>query len=229
MVVIWSLQHPPASLFFLVYCNSMDGPLSIFYFLVLILSIIVHEVAHGLAAEREGDPTARLLGRITLNPLKHIDWLGSIVLPLILILTKAGIVLGWAKPVPYDPDKLRRGNKSVAIVSIAGIVANIAIAVFFGLVIRAAIAFGFATGPIIEISSIIVLINSILALFNMTPLAPLDGFRFLQAVLPISAQQTLRFIEEYSLWLLLAYIFFGWGIVAPIAFSFYTALTGIGI
>ncbi len=207
----------------------MDGPISIFYFLILILSIIVHEVAHGLAAEREGDPTARLLGRITLNPIKHIDWFGSVILPLILILSKAGVVLGWAKPVPYDPEKLRRGNKSVAIVSIAGIVANLAIAIFFGLLIRIAILSDFATGPLVEVASIVVLTNIILALFNITPLAPLDGFRFIQAVLPTRVQPTLQIIEEYSLWLLLLYIFFGWGIIAPFAFTLYTALTGIGI
>jgi Zn-dependent protease len=72
----------------------MNGPLSIFYFIVLIISIIVHEVAHGIAAEREGDPTARMLGRITLNPLKHIDWVGSVLLPLVLIISKAGFVVG---------------------------------------------------------------------------------------------------------------------------------------
>ena len=94
----------------------MSGPISIFYFLVLIISIIVHEVAHGIAAEREGDPTARMLGRITLNPLKHIEWFGSVILPLVLILSGAGFVVGWAKPVPYNPDNLKRGRKSVAIV-----------------------------------------------------------------------------------------------------------------
>lgn len=115
---------------------AMQGPLSIFYFLVLIISIIVHEVAHGLAAEREGDPTARMLGRITLNPLKHIEWFGSVVLPLILILTNAGFVIGWAKPVPYNPENLKRGNTSAAVVSIAGIVVNLSIAIIFGLAIR---------------------------------------------------------------------------------------------
>ena len=101
-----------AILFSLLLLLAMQGPISIFYFIILIASIIVHEVAHGIAAEQEGDPTARLQGRITLNPLKHLDLFGSVLLPLVLILTNAGVVLGWAKPVPYNPENLRNGNKS---------------------------------------------------------------------------------------------------------------------
>lgn len=207
----------------------MSGPLSIFYFLILIFSIIVHEVAHGLAAEKEGDPTARMLGRITLNPIKHIDWFGSIILPAILILSGTGIVVGWAKPVPYDPQNLKRGNKSVAIVSIAGIVVNLGIAIVFGLGLRLLIANGIATQGIAEIGSIIVLVNIVLALFNAIPLAPLDGFRVLSAVLPYRAQPTLRVVEQYSLPLLIAFIFFGWKFVAPLAFVLFRLLTGIGV
>ncbi len=187
----------------------------------------MHEVAHGLAAEREGDATARLLGRITLNPLKHIDWFGSVLLPFLLIISNAGIVVGWAKPVPYDERNLRRGNTSVAWVAIAGILVNLGLAIVFGLLLRILIATGMATEGIAEIASIIVLVNVVLALFNATPLAPLDGFRFLQAVLPLKMQPTLDLIEQYSLPLLLAFIIFGWKFVAPLAFSLYTILTGV--
>jgi Zn-dependent protease len=207
----------------------MSGPLSIFYFLVLIISIIVHEVAHGIAAEREGDPTARMLGRITLNPLKHIDWIGSVVLPLILILSKAGFVVGWAKPVPYNPENLKRGNKSVAIVSIAGIVVNLSIAVIFGLAMRVALFFGFSSTAFFDISSIIVLVNIVLAMFNAVPIAPLDGFRFLEAVLPFRFNRTMKLIEQYSLPLLLIFLFFGWKFVAPLAFNLFTFITGIAL
>lgn len=207
----------------------MPGPLSIFYFLILIFSIIVHEVAHGIAAEREGDPTARMLGRITLNPLKHIDWFGSIILPLILILTSAGFVVGWAKPVPYNPENLKNGNTSVAKVSIAGIIVNLCIAVVFGLLIRVAMSTGLASQPVIEIASIIVLINIVLALFNIMPFAPLDGFRFFSAVLPRRFAPIMGFIERFSLPLLLIFIIFGWKVVAPLAFIIFRLLTGVAI
>lgn len=207
----------------------MTGPLSIFYFLVLIISIIVHEVAHGLAAEREGDPTARMLGRITLNPLKHIEWFGSVVLPLVLILSNAGFVIGWAKPVPYNPENLKRGKKSVAIVSIAGIVVNLLIAFVFGLLIRAGIYAGVGLTAFFDIASIIVLVNIVLALFNAIPLAPLDGFRFLSAVLPWRFERYTKVLEQYSIPLLIVFIFFGWKFVAPLAFTLFTLFTGISL
>ena len=207
----------------------MSGPLSIFYFIVLIISIIVHEVAHGLVAEREGDPTARVLGRITLNPLKHIDWLGSVILPFILIVSNAGFVIGWAKPVPYNPDNLKHGNKSIAKVAIAGVIVNLSIAIFFGLLIRLSIGFGIISQPFIEIGSIIVLINIVLALFNMMPFAPLDGFRFLSAVLPVRFQSTMRLVEQYSLPLLLIFLLVGWKVIAPFGFTLYSLLTGISL
>ncbi len=207
----------------------MQGPISIFYFLILIFSIIVHEVAHGIAAEREGDSTARMLGRITLNPLKHLDWLGSVILPAILILSGTGIVVGWAKPVPYNPDNLKNGNRSVAKVAIAGIIVNLGIALVFGLFVRAMILSGTISPGVIEITSIIVLVNIVLALFNAIPLAPLDGFRFLSAVLPVRAQSFMRIVEQYSLPLLLVFVLFGWKFVAPLAYTLYSVLTGIHV
>ena len=205
----------------------MSGPLSIFYFLVLIISIILHEVAHGIAAEREGDSTARMLGRITLNPLKHIDWLGSVILPLTLILSNAGFVVGWAKPVPYNPNNLKRGNKSVAIVSVAGIIVNLGIALFFGLAIRVALSMGVTLNGFFDIASIIVLVNIVLALFNAIPIAPLDGFRFLEAVLPNRFAPQMKILERYSLPLLILFLLFGWKFVAPFAFKLFSLITGI--
>lgn len=178
-------------------------------------------------AEQEGDPTARMLGRITLNPIKHIDIFGSIILPLMLILTSAGFIIGWAKPVPYNVNNLKNGNKSIAKVSIAGIVVNLLIAIVFGLLIRASIAFGFANQPLIEIASIIVILNIVLALFNSIPLAPLDGFRFLQAVLPPKTENFMKMIEKYSLPLLIVFILFGWKFISPLAFGIFALITGI--
>ncbi|MCC7436831.1 site-2 protease family protein [Candidatus Nomurabacteria bacterium] len=207
----------------------MSGPLSIFYFLVLILSIILHEVAHGLAAEREGDPTARMLGRITLNPLKHIEWFGSVILPAILILSGTGFVVGWAKPVPYNPANLKRGKKSEAIVSMAGIVVNLSIAVIFGLAIRIFMSLGVNSLAFFDIASIIVLLNIVLAIFNAIPIAPLDGFRFLSAILPSRFEPQMRVLERYSLPLLIAFILIGWKFVAPLAFKLFAVLTGIAL
>lgn len=207
----------------------MSGPLSIFYFLVLIISIIVHEVAHGIMAEREGDPTARMLGRITLNPLKHIEWFGSVILPLILILSNAGFVIGWAKPVPYNPENLKRGKKSVALVSIAGILVNLSVAIIFGIAIRIGAGLGLTSTAFFDISSIIVLVNIVLALFNAIPIAPLDGFRFLSSILPFRFEREMRAWERYSLPILVLFLFFGWKFVAPLAFKIFTLLTGIAL
>lgn len=200
-----------------------------FYFLVLIISIIVHEVAHGVVAEREGDPTARLLGRITLNPLKHIDILGSIVLPLVLLLSNAGLMIGWAKPVPYDPTRLTRGKKSVALVASAGIIANLSIAVFFGLLLRLSIVTNFANASFVAIASMIVLVNIILAMFNAIPLAPLDGFTILQSLLPTKYSAMLSSIERYSLPILLLFVIFGWQFVSPLGIKLYTLITGLTV
>src|SRR5574343_641006 len=109
---------------------------AIFYIFVLIMSIVIHEVAHGYSAYLLGDNTARLSGRLTLNPIKHLDPFGSVILPLLLILTKAGFIIGWARPVPYNPANLRNGRTGNLIVAFSGIAANLLIAIIFGLLMR---------------------------------------------------------------------------------------------
>lgn len=207
----------------------MAGYTEIFYFIVLIISIMVHEVAHGIVAEREGDPTARLLGRITLNPLKHIDILGSIVLPVLLLLSGTGMMVGWAKPVPYDPSRLHRGKKSLALVASAGILANLIIAIFFGLLIRLSIITHITSVSFLSIASIIVLVNIVLAMFNAVPLAPLDGFNILDALLRGRAHRVFVAIERFSLPLLLIFVIFGWQFVAPLGIKLYTLITGLAL
>jgi Zn-dependent protease len=154
----------------------------IFFLLVLIFSIIIHEVSHGYAAEYLGDPTARLQGRLTLNPLPHIDILGSLIIPSLLILTASPMLFGWAKPVPYNPYNLRGGKWGEAFVAGAGPLINILIALVFGLLLR----FLGDSLPLsmIPLFSLIVYVNIILAFFNLIPLPPLDGSKILRALLP---------------------------------------------
>ena len=205
--------------------------LSLFYVIVLIFSIMIHEVAHGIVAEQEGDPTARLLGRITLNPIKHIDWVGSIVLPLILVLSNAGFVVGWAKPVPYNPNNVRRGNKSIARIAISGVVANLIVAITFAILIRTSVLLNIVYLPFYRMASIIVLINLVLAFFNSIPLAPLDGFTLLQSLVGYRprARRIVSFLEQWSLPLLIIFLVFGWRVVAPVIFTLFTALTGVSL
>ncbi|MBI2610704.1 site-2 protease family protein [Candidatus Kaiserbacteria bacterium] len=154
----------------------VDG---IFIVAVIIMSAVIHEVMHGVAAEQLGDPTARLQGRITLNPISHLDPIGSVLLPLILVLTNSSILFGWAKPVPYNPYNLRPGRFSEAIVAGAGPVSNLAIALVGGLVIRSGVLAGMESAIFI-----VVLVNVMLFLFNLIPIPPLDGSKVLESLLP---------------------------------------------
>lgn len=210
----------------------IDG---IFYVSVLIMSVIIHEFAHGYSAYILGDNTARLKGRLTLNPLKHLDPFGSIILPLLLLLTNSGFVIGWARPVPYNPANLRNGKWGNIIVSISGIVANIFIAVLFGLLIKFATVFGlpaYSFDPILmhpfyKIASIIVLMNLVLALFNIIPIPPLDGSKILFSFLPARLRYIEVFLERWGIFLLLFFIIFLWDTVSPLIFTAFSFLTGI--
>lgn len=163
-------------------------------FIVLILSIIAHEVAHGYAADSLGDPTARLAGRLTLNPLPHIDPLGSIILPALMIFTQSPIMFGWAKPVPYNPYNLKNQRWGEVTVAIAGSATNISLALIFGLIVR----FGGTTFPTetLSIAASIAFINLFLGLFNLIPFPPLDGFTALRAGLPWNLASKLAHIEN---------------------------------
>jgi len=211
----------------------IDG---IFYVFVLIMSVVIHEVAHGYSAYLLGDNTARLSGRLTLNPIKHLDLFGSVILPLLLIITKAGFVIGWAKPVPYNPANLRNGKKGEFIVAIAGIAANLLIAIIFGLLIRFAPSFGLPLynpdplllHPFYKISSIIVIMNLVLALFNIIPIPPLDGSKILFSFLPSKFRFIENFLERWGIFLLLFFIIFLWNTVSPVIFTAFSFITGLG-
>ncbi len=164
-----------------------------FTIVVLILSIIVHEVAHGYAANALGDPTAKLQGRLTLNPVPHIDPVGSILIPGLLVLTNAGMLFGWAKPVPYNPYNLRNQRWGEAIVGVAGVATNLLLAVVFALIARVA----FASGADVfgGLAAVVCYVNLFLGLFNLIPFPPLDGFTVLRGLLPYRLSVSFRDIE----------------------------------
>lgn len=201
----------------------------IFYIAVLIMSIVVHEVAHGFAADSQGDPTARYAGRLSMNPLRHLDMVGSVLLPIILVVMNAGFIIGWAKPVPYNERNLRNKKYGSAIVASAGILANLGLAILFGLLIRLAVFLGWSAPAFFSIASIIVYINILLALFNLIPIPPLDGSKILFS---ISGGRMGRFravVESMSIPLLLIFIVFLWPLIAPVIRHIFTLFTGASL
>lgn len=198
----------------------------IFYILILLFSIVIHEVSHGFMAEYFGDDTARNEGRLTLNPLKHIDPFGSVILPAILVMTQSPFFFGWAKPVPYNPNNLRDLKWGTFWVASAGVLANIFIAVIFGLIIR------FSTGYVLPagfyfITSYIVFVNLALAIFNLVPIPPLDGSKILFTFLPPSMYAVIDFFEQYGFILLIIFIVFFADYLAPILNLAYRLFTGL--
>jgi Zn-dependent protease len=204
----------------------MQGLNSIFYVLVLIMSVVVHEVAHGFAAEAYGDPTARYAGRLTLNPLKHIDPVGSILLPFLMIAMHAGFVIGWAKPVPYSEHNLRDKKRGTLAVASAGILANICLALIFGISIRFAGLLGAAGPAYVSIAQVITVVNLLLALFNLIPIPPLDGSKILFTLLPARAHTVQQKLQRLALPLLLVFVVFVWPLVFPLISYAFLLITG---
>ncbi len=168
--------------------------IAIFTIVVLIFSIILHEVAHGYAAQSLGDPTAKLAGRLTLNPVSHIDPIGSILIPAMLVLTHAGIMFGWAKPVPYNPYNLKNQRWGEAIVGAAGVVTNLSIAVLFAGIARFTAGQGMT--EFASLAAVVVLVNLSLGLFNLIPIPPIDGYTILRGVLPYKASMAMARFED---------------------------------
>ncbi len=203
----------------------------LFYIIVLIFSVIVHEIAHGYAALHYGDHTAQYQGRLTLNPLPHMDLYGSIILPVLLLLTHAPFLIGWAKPVPYNPDnfspsKRRSGELFVAS---AGILTNLFLAALFSIVIRVSVTIPAIPSSAISLLAIIVLVNIVLAVFNLVPIPPLDGSKILFSLIGYKAYRFERVFEKYSLLFLLVFVFFLWQCITPLIFKIFTFGTGIAL
>jgi Zn-dependent protease len=173
----------------------------------VLFAITLHEVAHGWVARKLGDPTAEMLGRLTLNPLKHIDPIGTVLIPL-LLLVLGGFIFGWAKPVPVTPQNLRNPRRDMAIVAAAGPLSNLLMAVFWVLIVKLAFALSanmpqFAT-PLSYMGIAGVTINLVLMVLNLIPLPPLDGGRVVNGLLPPRLSWQYSRIEPYGFFIILA-------------------------
>lgn len=199
----------------------------IFSIAVLIMSVVIHEVSHGYAAEALGDRTARYAGRLTLNPLKHLDPFGSFILPAITYML-GGFIFGWAKPVPYNPYNLKNQRWGPALVATAGPFSNILIALIFGFLIRLNAGSLWLKGSL-EILTTVVLINLVLAFFNMVPIPPLDGSKVLFAVLPYRWARVQDFLEQWGMFFIFLFIFFFFRLILPLVFFFFKTITGLGL
>ncbi|OHA14073.1 MAG: hypothetical protein A2909_02630 [Candidatus Tagabacteria bacterium RIFCSPLOWO2_01_FULL_39_11] len=223
----------------------------IFAIAVLVMSVVVHEVSHGFIANYLGDPTAKYAGRLTLNPLKHLDLFGSVLVPFLLVITNSPFLIGWAKPVPYNPYNLKNQKWGPAIVGAAGPLSNIFFVIIFSILIyfvpvadmlkeqavlsvlfpdlRASLDFSNILVSLIFSSSLIIWINLILAVFNLLPIPPLDGSKVLFALLPYKWNNVQFFLERYGFFILLIFIIFLWRAILPVVFLLFRIVTGFGL
>jgi Zn-dependent protease len=184
-----------------------------------LLALTVHEFSHALAAERLGDSTAKLMGRMTLNPLPHIDLFGTIILPAFLIFVKAPFVFGWAKPVPVNPSNLRNPKRDMVWVSLAGPLSNLIFAFACGFVLRLLLVFS-SSGPIIVMLAWAVVIGLVLAAFNLIPVPPLDGSGILKGLLPDNMQEGYERFERFGFIALLLLFTIGQPIISMFVYPF---------
>lgn len=179
------------------------------WILPVVFAITVHEVAHGWMAKKMGDNTASMLGRLTLNPIKHIDPIGTIVIPGLLLLTFTGFIFGWAKPVPVDPRYFKNPRRDMALVALAGPVANLLMAIAWALLARIGglISVEFISLPFIYMGIAGITINLVLALLNLLPIPPLDGSRILTGILPSYWAWQYNRLERFGFIILLVLLY----------------------
>ena len=180
------------------------------WILPVVFAITVHEVAHGWMAKKFGDNTASSQGRLTLNPIKHIDWLGTVILPGLLLMTGTGFIFGWAKPVPVDARNFKNPLQAMAVVAAAGPIANLLMAMAWALLARLGILIGVEviTLPLIYTGAAGISINLVLALINLIPIPPLDGSRILTGLLPHRLAWQYNRLEPYGFYILIALLYF---------------------
>ena len=225
----------------------MQGINFIFSIAILILSVVVHEVSHGYIAYLLGDPTAKRAGRLSMNPLKHLDLTGSFIVPLMLVLLKSSFVFGWAKPVPYNPYNLKNQKWGPGLVAVSGPLSNFLIAGAFGLValflpldqtakteiglaaVNGAAIFGAGYAPaLFYFSSMVVWINVFLGIFNLIPIPPLDGSKVLFSFLPYNKLVNFQiFLEKYGFFILLFFLFSFSSVLLPVVFFLFRLFLGL--
>ena len=226
--------------------------ITILLIVILIFSAIIHEYAHGWMAYRLGDETAKQAGRLTLNPIPHLDWIGSILLPFVLIISHSPFFIAWAKPVPYNPNNLRDKKFGDLKVAVAGPIINLIMAFIFGLVIRfiylggtmkqdliygllsgntdgaLALTSGSILASVVLLAVIICGVNLMLAFFNLIPIPPLDGSKVLMNLLPWSFRKYFYQLERYGFILLLILLWSGaFNFIFSISLGIFSLLTGI--
>lgn len=182
------------------------------FFPVFLFSLSFHEASHAWMANRLGDPTARMLGRMTLNPLAHIDWIGTVLFPLMMFLMPGLLLVGWAKPVPVNPNNLRGGRRGNLRVGAAGPLSNFFLALVFAGILNGLVRFRVALPGISIIAQILetgVYLNLMLGVFNLVPIPPLDGSQILQGILPTKYLYSFYRLERYGFLILLAGIYLG--------------------
>ena len=180
--------------------------------LPVLFAITVHEVAHGWVARHFGDPTAYMLGRLTLNPIKHIDPIGTLLVPGLLLMM-GGFIFGWAKPVPVAWENLRNPKRDMAIVALAGPVANLLMAILWALIMKVGLLLGgqldMLSRPLVYMGAAGISINVMLMVLNLLPLPPLDGGRVMAGLLPDRLAHTYNRIEPFGFFILLGLLISG--------------------
>jgi Zn-dependent protease len=203
------------------------GIITIFSLVVLLFSVIIHELAHGYVAYSLGDPTAKYEGRLTLNPIKHLDLFGSIILPLLLFVAGSPVLFGWAKPVPINPYNFKDQKYGELKVSFAGPASNFSLAIVFGLILRFIPQALLLANPGMQIAlTYIVTINIWLGVFNLIPVPPLDGSWILFSFLPETLNGFKNLLRQYGIVIMIFLILFGGFFWSGITSTIFKLITG---